>query len=103
MKEKTSENKELKGLLEAIIFCAVIDLLLLSVLFFYNDLSNSFLALAVPGAFIALLFSFVICLIASLVYATKVIKLTWKAFVPLFINVSTILGMIYMIKTKVGK
>jgi hypothetical protein len=98
MSEEITENKKHKGLSETIRFCAVIDILLLVVFIFYNNLSRSFLAFVVPGFMVTLLFTFIICFFVSLVYAISFKKLSWKGFVPLLINTITIFSMIFLIQ-----
>ena len=100
MSEEITEIKKHKGLSEAIRFCAVIDILLLVVFIFSDNLSKSFLAFVVPGIGVTLLFIFIICFFASLVYAIRFKKFSWIGFVPLLINVITIFSLIFLIQIK---
>lgn len=100
MSQETIEHKNQKGLLEATKFCAGVDILLLIVWIFYNNLSQSFISSFLPGIVMTLLFSFIICVFSSLVYALQVKKLSWMAVIPLLTNITTTFVIMYLIQIK---
>jgi hypothetical protein len=97
MEQKVSEAKDLNGLSGTIKFCCIVDLLLLFVWFFYKILGSSFIGFAIPGILIALLFTFLISCVVSLVYATRIKEFSWKALLPLSVNISTVSIIILLI------